>query len=251
MVFADAHLHSDSIAVYPGLDEAGRLFVCSSRLDDWMRTKRIDDARALRFYGVHPWYADEWGEEAASRLKVELENDPAAGVGEIGLDSAHGGLQGQIPAFKEQLLLADEYRRPIQIHCVHAEKEVLDVLRDVRTPVPAILHSFSNESYVRPFSDLGCYFSVNPRILSRSGSRVSRLLDAIPEDRLLLESDHPYGLGFKGMTAFAEALSEAWSVPASRILQDSYRNAEAIAGFLGSSADREAPPSRALRTHSL
>ena len=67
------------------------------------------------FYGTHPWYLD--GFDAAA-LAVRLAANPAAGVGEIGLDRLRD--RNISPAmravFAAQLALAAELRRPVVLH---------------------------------------------------------------------------------------------------------------------------------------
>ncbi len=232
-MFSDAHAHPADIAVpYSDYTDAVRVLGCSSRMSEWAGLRDLADARVTRFYGVHPWHAGEWSGEARAALRSYLENDPAAGVGEIGLDAKRGDPSVQIAAFREQMEIAAEMGRPVQIHDVGCEKQVLDMLRDIRPGIPVIMHSFSSESYAGPFLDLGCMLSVNPRILARSDRRVERLLDSIPGDALLLESDAPYSpRGFAGMSWFADRLSEATGTSPEHLLELSAMNAERTVGW--------------------
>lgn len=229
--FADAHLHpADMREEYPGYEQAEVLLGCSTCPADWGTLRGMEDKRIIKFYGVHPWKAPEWTPGSEERLRSILESDPGSGVGEIGLDSKRGGMDEQIPAFREQMSIAKEYGRPVQIHCVGRHKDVLDIIRETRPGVPIVIHAFDSESYAKPLVGAGCYLSVNPRILRRSDEKISRLLSSIRDDRLLLESDHPFAPGgFIGMTAFAERLSEACGVPAERLLSISLDNTRRIA----------------------
>jgi TatD DNase family protein len=169
----------------------------------------IDDPRMVKSYGIHPWYAGDWTFENKKRLYDLLDSDPSAQVGEIGLDSKRGRVLEQTMIFIQQLDLAEHFHRIVSVHDVGCEKMILDALRgrDLRG---VILHSYGSDSYVKPFSEMECYFSISPRILSRSEIRVKRLLDAIPEDRLLLETDSPIcGKEFRGMHDYAERLGKA------------------------------------------
>ena len=211
MRFADAHIHiAEPVGRYDDLESAEVLLGCSARPSEWYALASAGDGRAVRFYGVHPWYAGEWGPEASYRLLSVLASDPRAGVGEIGMDSKRGDRDLQLAALRGQLDIAERERRPVNIHMVGCEKDVLDELRCHRGIPAVVLHSFSAESYVRPFSDLGCLMSLNPRVLARSPERVARLLRSIPGDLLALETDAPYVPGwFTGMGGFARRLAEA------------------------------------------
>lgn len=225
--FVDAHLHlADACGGYGDMDEASMLFVCSARRSDWSIVSGSGDPRHVRFYGIHPWYADEWSREASEELMSLIASDPSAGIGEIGLDSRHAGcsMDAQIRAFEAQLDIAMECSRPVNIHDVGCDHEVLEALRH-RRGLTAVLHSFSSESYIKPFSELGCYFSLNPRILARSDARLMRLIDPLPRDRILLESDFPFTPGFAGMHDFAVELARRIGVPADDLISASADNA--------------------------
>ena len=232
MGFADAHLHPLDIAdsgAYPDLGKAEILFGCVSSSSQWDAMSSLDDCRVRRFYGVHPWNASEWSADACSRLESILEGDERTGIGEIGLDSKHGAMDRQPEAFDAQLELAERFGRPVNIHCIGCEKEILGHLERHRRIPGIVIHSFSNESYAVPFVRLGCHLSVNPRILARSEARVRRLMDSVPGDRLLLESDAPFTPRFSGMTDFAESLAKVIGGNAETLLGTALDNARSIA----------------------
>ena len=73
-------------------------------------------------------------------------------------------------------------------------------------------------------------FSVNPRILARSESRIARLLRSVPEDRLLLETDAPYlAREFSGMTGFADRLAGILGTTGEELMRLTLDNARRIA----------------------
>ncbi len=233
-VFADAHLHPTEAGFserYPDIDRAGILFGCTARTSDWDAMAKCVAPNAVRFYGVHPWYSEEWDCGSAERLSRILRDDPEAHVGEIGLDSKHGEVSGQRPAFAEQLDIASEFGRIANVHMVGCEKDVLESLRAHAGGCRAIiLHSFSSESYVKPFSEIGCMFSVNPRVLARSDARLMRLMSSIPEDRLLLETDAPYvPKEFAGMRDFTDRLARRIGTTDEELMSLALDNARRIA----------------------
>ncbi len=203
----DAHLHGiEGVPeAYSDYQQLTRILSCTAKADEWDAQMAIADPRMIKFYGVHPWYAEDWTVENKTRLFNILKDDSGAHVGEIGLDSKRGQILGQTMIFIQELDLAEYFGRVVTIHDVGCEKMVLDAMKGRK--IRAVLHSYGSDSYVKPYSELECYFSISPRILSRSDIRVKRLIDAIPEDRLLLETDSPnFGNGFMGMAAFAERL---------------------------------------------
>lgn len=230
MGFADAHLHPLDIAesgAYPDLGEAEILFGCVSSPSQWDAMSSLEDGRVRRFYGVHPWNTSEWSADVCARLESILEDDGRAGIGEIGLDSKRFA-EVQAEAFEAQLTLAERFGRPVNIHCVGCEREVLGHLERHRRIPAVVMHAFSNESYAVPFIRLGCFLSVNPRILARSETRVKRLMNSIPGDRLLLESDAPFTPRFSGMVDFAERLAETIESDAETLMGTALDNARSI-----------------------
>ena len=218
-MYADSHLHMTD-PKFKGIDDgAGLLFTCAASPEEWDAISAIDDRRVRRFYGTHPWCLEKYSLDSLREL---LETDPSANVGEIGLDSKHGPLDIQIGPFEEQLILSKKYDRIANIHMIGCESEMLKILRRHRTT--CILHSFSGpESYVKPFAECGCYFSISPRIHNKSEEKIKTLLDAIPELRLLVETDAPYSPF--GMDEHIQRLSKVMGIDPYKLERITYVNA--------------------------
>ncbi len=161
-------------------------------------------------YGVHPWDCGNRTADWLRHLRAALLADPRAGVGEIGLDRwiidgirpddpriaglRVAPLTEQTEVFAAQLDLAAELNRPASIHATQAYGAALDVLRAApRLPTCGFLmHGYGGPvELVKPFADLGAYFSFNieslqPRLAGRLES-----YRAMPADRLLVETDAP------------------------------------------------------------
>ncbi len=210
MILTDSHLHlCDGIdpCVYSDFDSLEMYVTCVARVQEW--DIPMEDTRATLSYGVHPWYCDEWNEETKERLVRILDSDSEAQIGEIGLDSKRGTVDSQIPAFEEQLALASGMDRVVSIHDIGCEDKVLKAVKEFgKSCKGIILHSYSSDSYVKPFVGEGCMLSINPRILARSEVRLNRLLKAIPVENMLLETDAPHvPKGFDGMEGFVRIIA--------------------------------------------
>ncbi len=208
MNFADTHIHlTENGCCYPDLDRAELLFSCTAKPDEWKTQMSIDDSRAVRFYGVHPWYAEQWNSETEKELRDLLRKDPDAQVGEIGLDRLHP-FDRQIEVFETQVSIASEFGRTVNVHNIACDGETAKILRACGKGCRSIiLHSFS-QAGISSFSGLNCYFSVNPRLLGKSEKNVKTVLSCIPEDRLLLETDAPFTSGkFTSMEDFISSIS--------------------------------------------
>ena len=222
MRYADAHLHLTDPAS-EGIDcDAELAFSCTASPAEWSMLADMHDDRIVRFYGTHPWYA---GKTDLKGLENILETDSKACVGEIGLDSKRGPLDEQIEPFKAQLALSKKYDRVANIHMIGCESEMLRIIRENRCT--CILHSFSGpESYIRSFAECECYFSISPRILSRSKEKIAALLSTIPEDRLLIETDAPNNRF--GMKEHISKLSEIMSIDSDELIRITLKNARSL-----------------------
>lgn len=225
MKYIDAHLHlTDPRMAGKDLPNAEALFSCTASKDEWDALLALsnDDGRIAPFFGTHPWYPQ--GHDGQT-LRDILERNPNAGVGEIGLDGTRPDMESQREIFLDQLDAAAEYGRTASIHSVRCDEEMLRIVR--RTEAVCIMHSFSGpESYVRPMTDAGCYFSVSPRILKKSESKILALINAISDERLLIETDAPDG-GMH-MEEFIDRLSAILGTAPEALADMTARNARSL-----------------------
>lgn len=151
--------------------------------------------------GIHPWQVDQvsWSAMAPILAQVPV-------VGEIGLDSVwtKTDLQLQQQVFTKQLAYAEKAHKPVIIHTKGQEKETLRILKAYFNTY--LLHWYSSTEYIEDFLDLGCYFSIGPSFATEES--VHYLLQALPLDKVLLESD--------GMASIAWALSRELPLSAYR-----------------------------------
>ncbi len=193
----------------PGWRDAA---VLQARLGD-----RLEMALA---YGVHPEVVGELaGPEPAggsSRLDEQLtalaraaRGEPlAAGepplprphaIGELGLDGrglepgSPDRLASQERAFRAQLALSRELDLPLVLHVVRAHAQALRILK--RDGVPhrgGVVHSYSGSAeLVADYLRLGLYISFAGPVTYPEARRVHAAAQAVPSERLLVETDAP------------------------------------------------------------
>ncbi|TEB12298.1 putative deoxyribonuclease YjjV [Pelotomaculum sp. FP] len=118
-------------------------------------------------------------------------------VGEIGLDfnkQFYHSKERQIDVFSQ--IIGWCQRSPmkiISIHSVRSDKSVLDILEkyDCTKHNNCILHWYSGTlKQLDRAIELGCFFSVNEYMLNSPNGR--SIIQKVPVDRLLLESDAPF-----------------------------------------------------------
>ncbi|GAA3229272.1 TatD family hydrolase [Pseudonocardia petroleophila] len=113
-------------------------------------------------------------------------------IGEIGLDFSRSGVatkKQQLKVFEAILSDPQVRTRPLTVHSRGAERET--VARLAQAQVNAILHWYTGPlSVVDDALAAGLWFSVNPA-MTRS-AKIAAVLQRIPAERVLLETDGPY-----------------------------------------------------------
>ncbi len=226
-MFVDAHLHMTDSGFGDDITDAKLLFSNTAKPSEYEKLMKLakEDERIVPFFGTHPWYADEYDEETLEEI---IKNNPKTNVGEIGLDSKKGDIGIQLPVFLSQIDIASKFERIASIHMVGCENYILDALKKHKTKV--ILHSFSGPvSYVKPFTQCGCYFSISPRIFNKSSEKVKSIIQSIPIERLLLETDAPNN--DIQMSELAEKVGKIIDISSEKLLEIVLNNASVLAGY--------------------
>lgn len=175
-----------------------RMVVNGSGVEDWSivagLARRHPDIVQPSF-GVHPWHTAEQTADWQPVLCEFLEEFPAAGVGEIGLDRWKPDLRwgGQEEFFTTQLKIAAEQNRPASIHCLKAWGPLLEALENTPRPERGfLLHSYGGSIELIPrLVKLGAYFSLPGYFAHERKHRQAETFRHVPSDRLLMETDAP------------------------------------------------------------
>lgn len=221
----DFHCHLD---LYPDPQDVARacaergLYVLSvtTTPSAWSGTVVLANGRPRirTALGLHPQLAHLRKGELAlfERLIGETQY-----VGEVGLDGGPEFKQhwaDQMFVFQRVLDICSASRgRVLSLHSRRASVAVLDALSKAPNAGTPILHWFSgsNRDLARAI-DLGCWFSVGPAMLR--GDKGRQLVQQMPMDRILTESDGPFAqmdgrsvLPWEASNAVAD-LSDLWKV---------------------------------------
>lgn len=148
--------------------------------------------------GIHPWWIPE-DKENVNQLLNDFDGalSGAKVIGEVGLDFSRHHLH---TAENQKEALSFIFRRCVDrggfvlsLHCVQAYSEMFDLFKQTKvlSCCTGIFHWFSGSSQdLMQAIEGGCYFSISKRMLS--SKRGKEYVKAIPEDRLLLETDAPH-----------------------------------------------------------
>jgi TatD DNase family protein len=208
--------HWDLIAADRAAAGIGAMVVNGTCEADWPVVAEL----ARRFpwvrpsYGLHPWDVGNASPGWRDALRRQLDADPRAAVGEIGLDRwilerarpddprlaglRRASLAEQDEAFRWQLALAAERGRPASVHCLEAWGALSAALAETPRPQAGfLLHAYGGPvELIASYAKLGAYFSFNGHRLgapvgSARAERFQALVRALPEERLLVETDAP------------------------------------------------------------
>jgi len=221
-MFIDAHTHAQ-FAIFDA--DRAEVLKRAKEADIWMinaGTQRSTSEAAIRLaeenkegvfatVGLHPIHtgpsfhdADESGDKDVSERGEKFDREAmeklarhpkVVGIGECGLDYfrvTEGELkEKQKNAFREQIALAEEVKKPIIIHCREAFEDLIATLKENRPSRPGVVHFFTGSiEDARALLDLSFYFTFGGVItFARSYDEV---LGIIPADRILSETDAPY-----------------------------------------------------------
>lgn len=185
----DLHAHVDtSIDAADLYHLRAVVFAVTRSLKEAQTAVLRQDRGAVWGLGCHPALASSHHSFNPETFSGLLER--FAFVGEVGLDGrTRVPLDRQRRTLRHVLQLLAVSPRPVSLHSAGATGAVVDEL-EATPPSGAILHWWlGNETQTARAIDLGCYFSVNA--VGVVGHR--RILHNIPLNRLLTETDHPYG----------------------------------------------------------
>ena len=207
--------------------------------DDWEEVGRLAEnyPEFVRpAFGLHPWHAAKRSKGWLARLETFLDRFPGASIGEIGLDGWIEGpsLDEQGKVFLPQLALARERGLPVTIHALKAWEPLFAVFKQESPPPKFLLHSFGGSTeLMERLTPMGAWFSFSGYFLQPRKAKVLECFRAVPQDRLLLETDAPemmppdefisHPLGDKNHPAnlvkIAGGLAEALGMEPSRIAE--------------------------------
>ncbi|MCL2628846.1 MAG: TatD family hydrolase [Oscillospiraceae bacterium] len=144
--------------------------------------------------GVHPHDAKTMNDNTVAELEKLLSHPKAVAVGEIGLDYYydHSPRDVQQKRFVEQLALARRVKLPVVIHMRDATEDTLRIMNDFKD-LSCVFHCFPGSwETAEIILDMGWYLSFTGVVTFKNARRALEVIEKMPEDRLLLETDCPY-----------------------------------------------------------
>lgn len=216
MQFIDSHIHlqdyktKNTQQIIAELQQCNfaKVICVSTKPDDFAKVASFADAAPkliIPAFGIHPWYTNDAPSDWENSIWHFLRLYPQSIIGECGIDRLKGAdIEQQKIVLQNHIKLADEFKRPLNIHLVHGEDILAQMFKYL--PEKFLLHSFSGSiQFLQSALCHGAYISLNPSILRRSDAH--DIIRAIPDDRILSESDAPFQKDFTEIPDFIKQIS--------------------------------------------
>ncbi|MCF7791105.1 MAG: TatD family hydrolase [Victivallales bacterium] len=167
--------------------------------------------------GVHPHEASGFDFNFHPFKKLTSYKQCRA-VGEVGLDYFYenSDRQTQLQVFEKFTEFALEVNKPLVIHCRDKENrndtyiETFNVIKDFTKDNGKFgIHCYTGNGYwLEKFLDLGAYIGITGIITFPKAANLRDIINIIPDDKLLLETDSPYlaPKPYRGKTNFPKYL---------------------------------------------
>lgn len=181
--------------------------------------------------GIHPWrIVPERLEQDFEVIASKLSDNKCLALGECGLDKRiETPLELQIEVFEKQLYLAEQFQKPVVLHCVAAYQEVIEIKTKLGVSVPMIIHGFSKNAYVaQSLLDHGFYLSFGKYLLRNP--ELESVFQSVPNHRLFLETDMVEET-IQQVYALAAQYKNVALQQMQQIIQDNFRTVFKLDGF--------------------
>ena len=171
---------------------------CGCDLQSSIKSVKLADENE-NFYaavGVHPHDAKDYTKDIEKHLRMLTENSKVLAIGEIGLDYYYNYSDPitQKEVFIQQIRLANDLNLPIIIHSRDAVQDTYDIIKKNKNIIQsAVLHSFNqSKEMIKLYLDINMYFSISGPVTFKNADSLRSVIEYIPDDRLLIETDSPY-----------------------------------------------------------
>ena len=149
--------------------------------------------------GLHPEEVrNDWREVLdIIKLKAQSSKFKVLAIGEIGLDFywSREFEEAQLQAFEEQVRWSVELQLPLMIHCRKAQNEMVNILKRYKDDLPGgVFHCFTgNAIEAQELLSFERFALGIGGVLTFKKSKLPETLkEAVPLDRIVLETDAPY-----------------------------------------------------------
>lgn len=147
--------------------------------------------------GFHPENIRCVTDEDLEKMAALFKDKKVIAVGEIGLDyywtKDEEGRIFQQEMFIRQIQMANEAALPVVIHSRDAMERTFEILNKHRPLKSGVMHCYSGSAEMAgKFVSIGMYISLGGPVTFLNAKTPKEVAIAVPNDRLLIETDCPY-----------------------------------------------------------
>lgn len=146
--------------------------------------------------GIHPHDAKNFNQTVIDFYKKNSTNSKVVAIGEIGLDYYYdlSPRDTQKSVLEWQLEFANSVPLPVIFHIRDAYSDFFEICKNNLVPKESgVLHCFGgNVADARHGLDMGFYISFTNNITYKHSEILREVVDYVPIDRILIETDSPY-----------------------------------------------------------
>lgn len=209
MMIFDTHAHYDDDRFAPdrgellsGMNEngIGRIINVGASFEGCKNSLTLAQEHDFIYaaLGVHPSDIADLTEESCAWIRQHLSEPKVVAVGEIGLDY-YWDKEPEVQArqrewFRYQLQLAKESALPVSIHSREAAADTMEIMKEAAADgIPGVIHCYSySKEQALEYVDMGYYIGVGGVVTFKNARKLKETVEAIPLERILLETDCPY-----------------------------------------------------------
>lgn len=193
--------------------------------------------------GLHPDEVGDLNEERFALLKEKCQSDKVVAIGEIGLDYYWDKESHEVQKewFIRQLNLARELDLPVIIHSRDAAEDTLAIMKEHAKGLRGVIHCFSySKELATEYVKMGFYIGVGGVVTFQNGKKLKEVVQAVPLERILLETDCPYlaPVPYRGkrnsslyIPYIAEAIAQLKGATYEEVVAQTERNAKELFGM--------------------
>jgi TatD DNase family protein len=207
-MFVDSHCHLN----YKGLIEeqssvldrakaagVSAMLNISTRESEWDDVIGVAEANpeVWASVGIHPHEADNHADIDTVKLVTKAAHPRVVAIGETGLDYYYdkSDRDRQRLSFRAHIAAARESRLPIIVHTRDAEDDTATIMADEmgKGAYTGVIHCFTaSRNFADQALEMGLYISLSGIVTFKNAKAIQDVAAAIPEDRLLIETDAPF-----------------------------------------------------------
>jgi TatD DNase family protein len=132
--FVDIHTHN--------INSTNQYAIINLKLDEIQ--DKLDLSKHEYFsIGIHPWDVHRFDSKMMQTIEKHVFNGKVKAIGECGLDkNSEATLKAQMDAFEKQILIAENIRKPVIVHCVGYFNELISLKKILKPSQAWIIHGF-------------------------------------------------------------------------------------------------------------